>query len=94
MLEFPTFEQMVDALSSPIVPIASSKNVMREGEMEMTTEDMIREMFSMMKEKHSDIPNVGTNGQLPTAAGLDSSYNSSTATYDGLPATMLYNGGF
>jgi len=94
MLEFPTFEQMVDALSSPIVPVstASNKQTMLEGEMEMTTDDMIREMFSIIKQ--SQVPNVGTNGQLPTAAGLDSSYNSSTATYDGLPATMLYNGGF
>jgi hypothetical protein len=93
MLEFPTFEQMVDALSSPIVPIASASNrqTMREGEMEMTTEDMIREMFSMMKQSQN--PAVGTNGQLPTAATLESSYNSVSATYDGLPATMNYNGG-
>ncbi len=45
MLEFPTFEQMVDALSSPISPATSS----RESDMELSTDDMIREMFTLMK---------------------------------------------
>lgn len=90
----PNFAEMQAALSSPVVPpsaLADSKgNAVRDAEMELTAEEMLREIFNMMKSQHQGI---GTNGQLPTAASLDSSYNSSTATYDGLPRTMNYNGG-
>jgi hypothetical protein len=52
MLEFPTFEQMVDALSSPISPVTSS----RESDMELSTDDMIREMFTLMKANSQPAP--------------------------------------
>ncbi len=84
--KLPSVEDMMAALASPIVP-KSSMEV--SDEMTLSTDEMIREIFSMMK-GHGG---VGTNGQLPTAAALDSSYDSSTATYDGLPRTMNYNGG-
>lgn len=85
MLEFPTFEQMQAALSSPVAPVTSY----REDDMEMSTDDMIREMFSMMREHHTEKESISTGSGV---RARDSSYNSSTDTYDGLPATTLYNG--
>jgi len=92
----PNFDEMVAALSSPVVPpaaVAAEANPYAEEEMELSSEDMIREIFTMMRHSQKS-PEPAFMGQLPTAAGLDSSFNSATATYDGLPKTMNYNGGF
>ncbi len=80
--KLPSVEDMMAALASPVVP----KSASRSEDMEMSTEEMIKEMFRMMSGHHT---NVGvTSGQR----ARDSSYNSSTDTYDGLPATSQYNG--
>lgn len=90
----PNFEEMQAALSSPVVPPSAltRKPGLESEDMELTADEMLKQIFQMVKSQHQNL-NIGTNGQIPTAAALDSSYNSSTATYDGLPRTMNYNGG-
>jgi len=51
----PTVDEMVAALASPIVP-ASATSV--ETEMELSTDDMIKEMFSMMQNMTYNNPGV------------------------------------
>jgi hypothetical protein len=85
MLEnLPTVEEMMLALSSPVSPSTS----FRDDDIELSTEDMIREMFKMMT-VHGNTVNVGTGSGM---RARDSSYDSSTDTYDGLPTTSQYNG--
>ena len=102
MLEFPTFEEMVAVMNSPSSPpspmdFADSLNTV-ESEMELSSEEMIREIFSMMKSMTSkdDLEHEGVqigNGGKATAPNANDTYNSNTSTYDGGVAGMTYNGG-
>lgn len=78
----PTVSEMIAALESPVSPKTQS----READMNLSTDDMIREMFSILK---------GNSQSVGVSAGpraRDSSYNSMSDTYNGLPATSQYNG--
>lgn len=87
MLErLPSVEEMIAALSSPVGPEVGQTETV--GVDELSVEDMIREMFSMMKTHHTE-----NNVSLGGVRAQDTNYNSTTATYDGLPVTMQYNGG-
>lgn len=78
----PTVEEMISALSSPIVP--ETRSTQQQGE--LSVDDMIREIWMHTTRPHNVNASVG--GRI----GRDSSYNSSTDTYDGLPTTSQYNG--
>ncbi len=82
MLEnLPTVEQMMEALSSPISPTDKSHELDN-----LSVDEMIREIYRHIKMPQTVQASVG--GRL----GRDSSYNSSTDTYNGLPVTSQYNG--
>ena len=51
----PTVDEMVAALASPIVPLSSTQV---ETEMQLSTDDMIKEMFSMMQNMTYNNPGV------------------------------------
>lgn len=101
MLEFPTFEEMVAVMNGPTAPASPIDHATEisdpstELQMEMSTDDMIREMFSMMRKMHGADSSKGVqigNGGKANAANLSTAYDSNTSTYDGGVATMLYNG--
>jgi hypothetical protein len=61
MLErLPTVEEMMIALSSPVVPEVSK----REDVMELSTDDMIKEMFTMMNTLQNNGIQGGGGGSL------------------------------
>lgn len=102
MLEFPTFEEMVAVMNSPSSPPSPMDFAgvldTEEYEMELTTDEMVREIFSMMKSMTSkdDLEHEGVqigNGGKATAPNANDTYNSNTSTYDGGVAGMTYNGG-
>lgn len=47
--KLPTVEEMMIALSSPVVPEGEAAVGERAADMQLTTDDMIREIFSMMQ---------------------------------------------
>lgn len=88
----PTFEEMVAAMNSPLSPVAIT-DVMEE---DLSTEEMIRAIYEMVRSSASGNGKPATMGGAGvgrTGTMLDSSYDSSTSTYDGQAATAQYNGG-
>lgn len=57
----PTVDEMVAALASPIVPLSSTKV---ETEMQLSTDDMIKEMFSMMQNMTYNNPGSSGGGGM------------------------------
>lgn len=53
--QLPSVQEMIDALSSPIIPASAKEAVTtsESSEKELSVEEMIREMFSMMKSGQS-----------------------------------------
>ena len=99
MLEFPTFEEMVAVMNSPDHPPEPMDHAdmlsSDEMEMEMSADDMLREIYDMMREmhgKHNDGVQIG-NGGKATAPNANAVYDSTTSNYDGGVVSMLYNGG-
>jgi hypothetical protein len=76
MLEFPTFEEMVAVMNSPTAPASPMDHAeylgSTEAEMEMSAEDMLCEIYDMMKSVHSQIKVDGstTRGSLDPGAIL------------------------
>lgn len=76
MLEFPTFEEMVAVMNSPTSPPSPMDHAeyigSTESEMEMSAEDMLCEIYDMMKSMHSQVvtdPST-TRGSLDVGAIL------------------------
>lgn len=68
MLEFPTFEEMVRVMNSPSAPPSPMDSVdylnSTEAEMELSTDEMIRQMFGMMKAMHDTANNTSASNDL------------------------------
>ena len=45
----PTVDEMIEALSSPVVPNGDAPVGISADEMQLSTDDMIREIFNMMQ---------------------------------------------
>lgn len=93
-MKMPSFDEMVVALSS------GSEESEEEGE-NLSTDQKIDEIFSILKkaeceQEHKggeDVQGLMKMGGMPPGVMQDSTYNSSTSTYDGQQPTAQYNGG-
>lgn len=54
--KLPSVDDMMAALASPIIPKSSTEV---ESEMQLSTDEMIREMFSMMRNQAYNTPETG-----------------------------------
>lgn len=68
MLEFPTFEEMVQVMNSPSAPPSPMDHAeylsSQESEMEMSTDDMVKATFLMVRKIHKEKAGQGLRSSI------------------------------
>ena len=87
----PTVNEMIAALDSPIVPPSAldAADILADDAM-LSTDDMIREIFNMMKNR-DDLHITGSGSGGGGSGGI--SYDSALFDYAGAMQPLNYNGG-